>query len=397
MVRLVAIATCVLGIAGCTFNTSATGVTRDGSGPPPADANKMVIDAGDFDASVNGQDGDVPVMTYIRTIEINPPVMTEELDGFVVAILIDDDSRLKSHARTDGADIVFKTTQGIPLLYEIESYDGNSGSLVAWVRLSSLPISGTSIVMHYGGAVVSHNAAATWNPQFTAVWHFSDDVVAQGVFPDSTGGGSNTAIAPSGSAPTSVVGIAGAGLLFDGTDDSLYVPNSAAGPLNFDTGSFSYSAWVFVATNVGEWDSPYHKGGSSQGGPGYSFELGMNDWAMAVSTPGEEKTVVLGDSANLVNKWVHLVGVVDGTANQASGYLNGAFRGETELLGSVSGANEVTMSRPSSDDSFKGRLDEVRIYNVALSEDWIAAEYTNLNDPVSFLDIGPEVSLGNGL
>ncbi len=400
MVRLVVLVTCSLGLGGCTFDTSATGNGRDGQ-LPAIDATTSVIDAGQGDGSTSSEDaGDIPTVSYTRTIRINPPVLTQELDGFVVAILINADVGLRTHARNDGTDIAFKTMAGLPLFYEIESYDGNTGTLEAWVRLPSLPISGVEIAMHYGGLgpFTVQDATATWATTFAAVWHFSDDVLTPGVFPDSTGGGSTTAATVNIAVPASANGIAGGGLLFNGTTHSLHVPNSAAGPLNFATESFSYSTWVLVTTNKGMWDSPYHKGGSSPAMPGYAFELGTGDWAMAVSTSppaGEEKTIAFGDGADLTGAWVHLVGVVDGPADQASAYLNGTFRGSTELLGSVSGANEATISRPSSGNFFQGSLDELRIYNVALSSDWIAAEYENLSSPASFLDVGPEVSLGN--
>ena len=39
-----------------------------------------------------------------------------------------------------------------------------------------------------------------------------------------------------------------------------------------------------------------------------------------------------------------------------------------------------------------GSIDELRISNVARTQEWISTEYNNQNNPLSFLSFGPEES-----
>ena len=69
------------------------------------------------------------------------------------------------------------------LYHEIEEYDGNAtGTLVAWVKIDSLPMDDTysgddnNIYMYYGNACISNPTEApdnVWDANFKGVWHLN--------------------------------------------------------------------------------------------------------------------------------------------------------------------------------------------------------------------------------
>src|SRR5262249_33695339 len=147
------------------------------------------------------------------------------------------------------------------------------------------------------------------------------------------------------------------------------------------TGSFSYAMWVyeFSTTPLGSWDMPWWKGGSSLGRVGFDMELGSSDWYANISD-GTNCMHGVFSATPIYDTWVHLVAVVDRAAGQLKVYKDGAFVTQTALgsFGSVSSTwsagvgAAVEGGTPSS--QFHGKIDDVRIYNYALS----AAEVSTL-------------------
>jgi hypothetical protein len=76
-----------------------------------------------------------------------------------------------------GNDFLFTASDGVtPLDFEIEQYDGSTGTLVAWVRVPSLTLA-TQIYLNYGDAAVTcsqQNGADVWDSSFREVFHFSE-------------------------------------------------------------------------------------------------------------------------------------------------------------------------------------------------------------------------------
>jgi len=179
---------------------------------------------------------------------------------------------------------------------------------------------------------------------------------------DSSGSGNNGTLV---NGPVWTTGKIGNAVSFAGGSDAINIGDPANGTLDFGTGSFSYGMWVNVSQSVGTWDSPWWKGGGSDEEAGYDLELGTGPWSANVSDGVTNKQVVFGNET--LNRWVHIVAVVDRRANQLRAHQNGTLIQSTDItgLGSVSSASGAVISLDGT--PFKGKVDDVRIYNRALS------------------------------
>src|SRR5262249_32650073 len=133
-------------------------------------------------------------------------------------------------------------------------------------------------------------------------------------------------------------------------------------------------------------DTAFWKGGSSLSRPGYDMELGSGSWIANLS----DGTVVVSAtfaSNPTLNAWVHLTAVVDRTAGQLKTYVNGAFVSQTALgsLGSLSSTFPASIGglydapNQSLVDPFQGKIDDVKVYNYALTDADVSSLYGSLS------------------
>ncbi len=168
-------------------------------------------------------------------------------------------------------------------------------------------------------------------------------------------------------------------LEFDGVDDYISIGDKDS--LDFGaTESFTYSIWVYVSSSAGAWDMPWYKGGAADAEPGYDMELGTGHWKASISDGSTTKQVLFGYESDFLNEWVLLTAVVDRDAAQFLTYVNGSPVGSVDLTGFGSVANSRSATIGAKDYygtwyPFKGIIDDVHIYNCALSEEEVAALY----------------------
>ena len=101
---------------------------------------------------------------------------------------------------------------------------------------------------------------------------------------------------------------------------------------------------------------------------------------------------VLGIAAHqtLTPGWHHLAGVYNGSSIKL--FVDGALVGERSGSGAIQ-MNKVRISIGRLGEGaarFQGGVHEVRISDIARSDDWIKTVYRNLIDPVEFARIGKE-------
>ena len=169
----------------------------------------------------------------------------------------------------------------------------------------------------------------------------------------------------------------GRALDFDGTNDYVLVPNNNS--LNFGTAAFSLCAWVQASNPVTNQDAIFGKdsfaGTSSYAGYLLNVSGTPAKWAFetrnVVSGSGPD-TQLLSVSAPGTT-WTHLAGVREGTSPATLRlYVNGlsdnsatetAITNVTNSTAAIIGAlNAGLLSQ-----FFNGQLDDIRIYNRALS------------------------------
>jgi hypothetical protein len=155
------------------------------------------------------------------------------------------------------------------------------------------------------------------------------------------------------------------------------------------TTDMTISAWIYDTSTTGA-QQIFSRYFSSTGYRCYTFGLdGNKNIGFSVYDPSNNlKTVISTDAPINANTWYHVVGVKKGTNMLV--YVNDVSKGTTILdasvnirdqAGSADGTNLHTdigcLAKASTtpDSFFKGRIDEVALWNIGLAEDQIADLY----------------------
>ena len=182
--------------------------------------------------------------------------------------------------------------------------------------------------------------------------------------------------------PTTGVGKFGNGGVLNGSDD--YVNAGQGASLNI-TNSFTFSAWIdpkSFATQMGIFDDWYANGGNgmyidASTGNYYVQIAGWLNWVPAAAT---------------LNQWQHIV--LTFNKPTVSFYVNGVLVGTTTRnstpgvnASTLIGSNWVYQGGYTPSNDFNGSLDEVRIYNRALSASEVSQLYNWAPGPVVHLQM----------
>ena len=175
---------------------------------------------------------------------------------------------------------------------------------------------------------------------------------------------------------------------FDGND---YIRRStpADGHLDFDTRSFSYMTWMKKTAHAGQWDMLIWKGGNCATCPGFEMQCGSSGCAANISDgdggPVGQSIVpayFATDSSVLFGRWVHLAVVVDRNTQTLRSFVDGALIEAKDI--SAVGSVTTTIrdfqigSGLGGSWSFLGSLDDVAVWNEALSDAKIKMIYERL-------------------
>jgi prepilin-type N-terminal cleavage/methylation domain-containing protein len=162
--------------------------------------------------------------------------------------------------------------------------------------------------------------------------------------------------------------------VFNGSNDYVNVPDNAS--LDFSgTQPFTISAWVYQAVTTSY--APVITKGNSGGSP-YNYALITN------STNPQARFNIYNGSAHgpnasgmeTLNAWHLWTGTFDGATMTL--YVDGVLSGTPLNISStlpISNTNALQMGRNASAQAWNGDIDDVRIYNRALSAAEIAALY----------------------
>jgi PKD repeat protein len=214
---------------------------------------------------------------------------------------------------------------------------------------------------------------------------FNDDP-ADGAIDSSPYG--NDGYSPVESTPAIAVGQRGNAYEFDGVDD--YINCGADASLNL-TENLTISAWIFPK-------SFGHRGygrilDKGNGVQGFSFYLRQSGGQIAYITYGQ---VVSYSNDNVVtlNKWQHVATVYNKTAQSVIFYVDGQQVGSSDNvappLDSSSNSLFVGIRGYDLSRAFDGLIDEVRVYNKALTQAEIL-DIFNESPTLAFAPIGDKV------
>ena len=160
----------------------------------------------------------------------------------------------------------------------------------------------------------------------------------------------------------------GQALSFNGSTSYVDLGNAADLQL---TGSMTVSAWIFATAN------PPDDGQivSKSTGAGWQFktspDTGPHTFAVAVSPNSSSNTQRYSNTVRALNTWYYVTGVYDATAGTLNIYVNGVLDNGV-LSGTVPPSQynapaNVNVGQRGGGYLFQGTIDEVRIYNRALS------------------------------
>lgn len=240
-----------------------------------------------------------------------------------------------------------------------------SGNAYYYWRVDAVNTSGTTI-----GSIWAFSTRALFENQLVAHYMLDEtsgtDATDASTFVNT---GAITNITPSWSA-----GVNGNSFDFElgSATSHLLIPNKDQ--IYFDENSFSISLWV-KADAVSDCYF-LHKGAFANDaaagtfGKWFGIQSSGTELRFAIDDDVNKTNLSIENSLIFTNEWVNIVAVRDIVADKILIYIDGELRGETEDLTSGIGASEDLIIANSSDlnNPFLGKMDDIRIYNYALSQ-----------------------------
>ena len=364
----------VLGLVGCGFTPSSLTQGDDDANLGDGRMHDAQIDASP-DAWYAGYH-------YRKPITVTT-ALTGPLTDFPLGLVRTQDPQIAAHA--SGQDLVVTAGDAItPLDRELVT-SMVDGTIELWVRVPQLGAGAQTLYLYYGGSAATSSTSMWANN--AGVWHLSD--VGPMVVDSSINHNALGAPGPM-QQPMSKPGIAGTARQYDGNDDTFSTTDPQNGSLDMGTSSFSYSMWLNVATPNSTFDTPFWKGGTSNGEIGFCILTGTT-WYAKIHDGTHFADPSLGTQAAFANKWIHVAAVLDRGAQTFTAYANGAMVNSqsTTTIGTLDNSLDFDLGRTHNNFPYKGLIDEVRLYRTVLTPEWIAAEHSNLADP-SFVVFGAE-------
>ena len=355
-----------------------------------------------------------PGWYWCRPITINSSQVEGDLDNFPVLISLSGDwlnTMPSGHVgQIDGGDIVFTDAGNTTKLdHEIENYNGETGNLVAWVKIPFLSSTTDTIIqMRYGNETCENqwNTAAVWDDHFKMVQHLQEKVIDEGAATNAHLDSTANSNHGNQHGNNDASGKIDKGQYFNTsllTDD--YITCGYDQSLDFKGvgNSFTIEAWINTyseASNggiVGRWDN-YSRG--------YQYVLKFRDnfdrikfqifdiYDSDIETAESEMFSIQR------NHWYHVVGVADAGTLQV--YLNGNPSGYTDTYGTIADIGtdiglDIGISKRGTyvEEEFNGTIDEVRISDIARDGAWIKTSYNNQCNnqgaPSKFYCLGDEI------
>jgi hypothetical protein len=308
---------------------------------------------------------------YLNTTSSGANVAANVLD-FPVCVRLTRQNFDFGRVRKDGSDIRFAKSNGMPLSYEIETWDSAGGNAAVWVRLDTVYGGDTSqyFQMYWGdpAAVAASNSEAVFDTSkgYLGVWHQGPGLADACIYGD---GGID-------SATTDTAGVVGRCRRFDPHRRGfIAIPN----PSRFDvTDHFTLFAWVLVDTINVTWETILAKGDNA-----YRLHCdsstGQACFSITTADTVDYGYKDLRGTTPLTDHAWHLIcGEFNGTSMQT--FVDGSRQAATDVsMQCLTDTSSLIIGNngPRSPRFFAGAIDEVRVLRTAASPDWIKLCYMN--------------------
>lgn len=352
--------------------------------PAVSDDNRYHgVDASNISITNTDQGWSLASWGMRKAITISPDMADADLNNFPVLISLTADTDLAAFAQNNGDDIRFTTADGVTAIpHEIESFDGESGMLTAWVRVPVVSsTSDTVVYLYYGNSSATNqeNPAAVW-ADYQGIWHMNEDPALN--TDGECGGGTAELCDSSGNAFHFETNFIASGshqvpAIVNGGVHFVSPSHYAAAPIS-NSHPYTISLWFkpetpFTNINIAHVDE-------------YLNAPTVNDREItinAVNKIGFEAAT--GFSVIQNDSWYHLT--VTNDVAEYRIYLNGVLQGTAAGSGAVGYVSPEFILAPTL-NSLKGVVDEVRVAPTAVNADWVRTEFRNQRFQQSYISAG---------
>lgn len=198
-------------------------------------------------------------------------------------------------------------------------------------------------------------------------------------------------------------------------DDGRYMNVAFGSELEF-SGPFSIAAWIWPQMPASQWSPGIVAKGADSSSVEYGLMWGYGNNIGFYSTGGSS-SLWTTNSPTPTNAWAHVVAVLEGSgANQAKIYVNGSLvrQGTLNLPSTYSPARPLYVGRWRDSYYFKGMIDEVYLFNRALTAGEVGELYgsgtgtinavfgvsgsgVTITPPTTILRLVPQGDIGMGV
>jgi hypothetical protein len=225
-------------------------------------------------------------------------------------------------------------------------------------------------VLAAAGNVSNPPAPPPGTPGLTGVGYWPFDQVTNGTTPDGSGNGHDATLV---NTPMQVAGKNGNALQFNAGTQWLDTGSSILDT----TGNYSVSAWVTIDNPGGAFETALSQD-SASGSSEFFLQYSGQDHRFAFSTVGIR---ALAPTAPNPGQWYHLVGVRDVQHNAMLLYVDGTLAGTAAYCPGSAATGHTVIGRAQYQghqvDFWAGKIDQVHVYDRALSPDEIAALFAS--------------------
>ncbi len=190
-------------------------------------------------------------------------------------------------------------------------------------------------------------------------------------------------------------GIVGGAYDFNANNDALIVTDSPSLDI---TSAITIEAWVYI-DKYSNWDSILSKPWNVTGAPNIIYSLGFgndSNFALLLTSYGTSTNCFSARNPTSLKVWTHIAGIWNGTYMTL--YVNGNSSGSPCPFAGPLDTNKENISiggyKYGKTYDFDGRIDNVKIYNRALSTEQMLANY-NQGNPAYTTMASQETEIGD--
>ncbi len=193
---------------------------------------------------------------------------------------------------------------------------------------------------------------------------------------DNSGTGNTGVFGTGSSAPGWTNGKFGVGTSFDSNDYITVSHNTTLNPTNL-----TFSAWVYLSS-LSNYQMIFSKFNGSTGGYDFRLNASKQPEIVLVGLSSPSLGLVTGNTAVGTTTWTHIAATYDGSRIKL--FINGILDKEVATSGSLStSTTSLLIGKRIDGYHFIGKLDEVRIYNRALSASEVSDLYNYAPGPIA--------------